>query len=185
MLQRCDQHNSTRVYAPCDSGPTDSAAAAATALGLLFVSSWLTLTMSASAVRPSESSAVKQFACVDACGPDGLRWQCSTLPALRAAPQARATGAHSRRAAAGLSVSLRRGLSKTYFQKHAASEPAAEGGDVVHLSPMKQTHSDGQLTYMLNRGEKSRAIEKLHIPTRVYMCVSDSFDRMLSTTYVG
>ena len=84
--------------------PRAGRAAAATALGLLFVSSWLTLTMSASAVRPSESSAVKQFACVDACGPDGLRWQCSTLPALRAAPQARATGAHSRwsrRAAAG------------------------------------------------------------------------------------
>ena len=63
----------------------------------------------------------------------------------------------------GLSVSLHRGLSKTYFQKHAASEPAAEGGDVVHLFPMKQTHSDGQLTYMLNRDEKSRAIDIVHI----------------------
>eukprot|EP00966_Prymnesium_polylepis_P300682 6948585-Prymnesium_polylepis.1 len=50
-----------------------------------------------------------------------------------------------------------------YFQKHATSEPAAEGGDVVQLFPMKKTHSDGKLTYMLNRDEKSRAIDIVHI----------------------
>ena len=46
----------------------------------------------------------------------------------------------------GLSVSLRRGLSKTYFQKHAASEPAAEGGDVVRLFLMKQKGTTGERT---------------------------------------
>eukprot|EP00966_Prymnesium_polylepis_P276239 6381711-Prymnesium_polylepis.1 len=45
--------------------------------------------------------------------------------------------------------------------------PGACFGDVVRLFPMKNRHSNGRLTYMLNRHEKSRTIDIVHIPLRV------------------
>ena len=61
-------------------------------------------------------------------------------------------------------LTLRRELS----QDAESLMPGACFGDVVRLFPMKNRHSNGRLTYMLNRHEKSRTIDIVHIPLRVH-----------------